>query len=225
MPSAAAARPARWVAPVVLAAIAASVLALLVVAGRRDEAVEERPADLPFDVLLVRCRHTCYDGGPMTGAGGNCVALVGQDGIPAQGCLAGDQGQLGRAGPVTVVDGNLRTIVSPGHTGVHGQEDDFVLALTSLRRTKPGSSMSSRAAVVSRSSACFPIEPGEQTDVVRAQGDGPGCRRRRRPATTGVTYLFDVPDADPPSVPRRGHPTRLGEHGSTPAARRRLSVR
>jgi hypothetical protein len=163
---------------------------LLVVAGRRDEAVEERPADLPFippgevSAHLYAVNHD--------GAGGNCVALVGQDGIPAQGCLAGDQGQLGRA-VVTVVDGNLRTIVSPGHTGVHGQEDDS--CFPDLAEANEGRFVD----VITCGGGkpvfgLLPVEPGEQTEwFVRSVT---GRDVAIEPAgDDGVTYLFDVPDA------------------------------
>ena len=183
-------RVGRWVAPAVVAAVAASVVGLLLVVGSRDEAVEQRPADLPFippGEVSAHLYAVNYDG-----AGGHCAALVGQDGIPAQGCLAGDQNQLGRA-VVTAVDGSLRTIVSPGHTNVHGQED------ASCFRDVAEANEGRFVDVLTCGGGqpvfgLLPVEPGEQTEwfvrrvtgtdvVIEPVGDD------------GVTYLFDVPDA------------------------------
>ena len=66
-------------APAVVAAVAASVIGLLVFVGSRDEAVEERPADLPITPPGEVSAHLyAVD---FDGAGGHCAALVGQDGI------------------------------------------------------------------------------------------------------------------------------------------------
>ena len=64
-------------APAVVAAVAASVVGLLLLVGSRDEAVEQRPADLPFippGEVSAHLYAVNYDG-----AGGHCAALVGQD--------------------------------------------------------------------------------------------------------------------------------------------------
>ena len=194
-------RAARWVAPAVVAAVAASIIALLVFVGTRDDVVEERPADLPFippGEVSAHLYAVDYDG-----AGGNCVALVGQDGIPAQGCLAGDQDQLGRA-VVTVVDGDLRTIVSPGHTNVHGQEDDS--CFDDVAEANEGRFVDVLTCGGSQPVfGLLPVEPGDETEWFVRDVTG-----RDAPVDLvtgdGVTYLFEAADAHYRPCRVRRHP-------------------
>ena len=183
-------RVERWVAPAVVATVAAAVIALLVFAQSRDDAVEEGPADLPFAPPGEVSAHLYaldYDG-----AGGHCVALVGQDGIPAQGCLAGDQNQLGRA-VLTTVDGQLRTIVSPGSTGAHGQED--ASCFRELSAAHGGRFIDVLTCGGGQPVfGLLPVDPGGNTEWFVRSVTGRDVAIEPV-GDDGVTYLFDVPDA------------------------------
>jgi hypothetical protein len=183
-------RAARWVAPLVVAAVAASVVGLLLLVGSRDEAVEEPPADQPSTTAGEVSAHLYAQ--DFDGAGGHCVSLVGQDGAPTQGCLAGDQKQLGRA-VVTAVDGDLRTIVSPGLTTVHGQEDPSCFG--DLADAHGGRFVD----IVTCGGGqpvfgLLPVEPGEETEWFVRSVTGRDVAIELV-GDDGVTYLFDVPDA------------------------------
>ena len=123
---------------------------------------------------------------------------------------------------VAAVDGDLRTIVSPGHTNVHGQEDASCfgdVAEANEGRFVDVLTCGGGQPVF----GLLPVEPGEQTEwfVRRVTGRDVAIEPV---SDDGVTYLFDVPDAA--LRPCRIVATQLGaEHGSTPAARRRPSVR
>ena len=180
--------PRRWVVPAVLAAVAASALAVILVARPGREAADGRPAGVPDDVA-VRVYAADFDGD-----GGRCLEVLAPGDEAVRGCVPGEQRTWGR--PVLApVGGGTMTIVATTETGRYSPYRNE--CFDDLPRAADGSARFVDVVTCGDGRPVYgllPTEPWGRTTWFVRTADGRDVAVTPVDGT-GATWVFDVPGA------------------------------